>query len=680
MTEGAHPDRLHFGAAWYPEHWPAARWPEDVRLMREAGFTVARMAEFAWSTMEPEPGRFELDWLEAAVALLAEQGIVSVLGTPTAAPPAWLVQQHPDLMAVGEDGRRVQFGTRCHACVSSPELLAAGRRVAGAMAERFGRDPHVIGWQLDNEYNRVCHCERCQERFRGFLAERYGSLAALNDAWATRYWSQTYSAWDQIPIPRDARQAGMFEPHHPALRLEFRRFVSESYRRFQRVVIDELRRHVPPEVWVTHNFMGWFEGIDGYAVSADLDLASWDCYVGSGHFDPLTTGAAHDLTRGFKRRPFWVMETQVGHTNHTPLNNVLDRGEMRTMAWHAVAHGADGLLYWQWRAAPNGQEQHWGTVVDQAGRPRPVYEEVREIGRAFAAASSVLAGTVPAAETAVINSYDARWALHQRRQRLHEGFDYVAHLRHYHRALAGRNIAVDVVSADAPLDGYKLVVAPALHLLSEARAARLRAFAERGGHLVLGVRSGVKDDRNAFLPLRPPGALAEAAGAEVEESYALADPVPVSGSWFSGTSRIWAERLAVLDEERTEVLARFGPSNGWLDGRPAVVRHPCGAGRVYLVGVYLDDDSQQTLLDRIAAAAGVAPALATPAGVEVRERVGPDGAAFVLINHRRSPERVAIPWPAREHLGDRVVEGDLELAPLSAAVLTRTDGSGAADP
>ncbi|NLF01944.1 MAG: beta-galactosidase, partial [Anaerolineales bacterium] len=192
---------LHLGAAYYPEHWPEERWAEDIRLMQAAGLTVVRMGEFAWSTLEPAESQFRLDWLERAISQLAEAGIATVLGTPTAAPPAWLVAQDPDMLAVDERGQRVQFGNRCHYCVTSPTMAAASHRIVTAMAEAFGQNPHVIGWQIDNEYNRVCYCERCRKEFQAFLAERYGTLDALNVAWTTAYWSQTYSAWEQIPLP-----------------------------------------------------------------------------------------------------------------------------------------------------------------------------------------------------------------------------------------------------------------------------------------------------------------------------------------------------------------------------------------------------------------------------------------------------------------------------------------------
>lgn len=646
----------HLGVAWYPEHWPAERWAEDVRLMRAAGVTVARLAEFAWSTLEPAPGQFAFDWLEQAIRLLADAGIDAVLGTPTAAPPAWLVQQAPDLLALEETGRRVQFGNRCHYCVNSPDMHAASARIAAAMAERFGRDPHVIGWQIDNEYNRVCYCPRCRRLFQEFLAARYGTLAALNAHWSTAYWSQTYDDWSQIPIP--------VGPHNPGLMLEFQHFVTDSYRRFQRLQIDALRPRLHAGAWITHNFMGWFGGFDHYALAADLDLASWDWYIGTGYHDYLNTGAIHDLTRGFKRKNFWLMETQPGNVNWSTINNSLNRGEARAMAWHAVAHGADAVSYWQWRSAYGGQEQLHGTLVDQSGQPRPFYAEAQQLGRELEAASKVLDGSTVPANVALLADYDSRWSIEW--QRHHAEFDYVLHFRDYYRPLAARNAEIDVISADAPLDGYRLVVAPALLILTPERAERLEAFVRGGGHLVLTIRTGMKDAYNALLPRRQPGPLAAAAGAEVEDYYALLEPVPVAGDFFAGESRQWAERLKVLDPE-TRVLARYGEANGWLDGQAAVTAHAHGDGRVYLVGVYLDAAAQQALIDHILDGAGLHP-LATPPGVELRRRVTPAGQdVHILINHTREPRVVPLPWAARDVLSGAQVRGEIELGAYGVA-------------
>jgi beta-galactosidase len=659
---------IHFGAAYYPEHWPESRWPEDIRLMREAGVTVVRMAEFAWSSMEPAPGKFRFDWLERAVALLGEAGIRVVLGTPSAAPPAWLIEQHPDILPVKEDGQRAQFGNRCHYCVTSPEMHAAAKRIAQAMAKRFGGDANVIGWQIDNEYNRVCFCARCQERFQAFLEESYGTLEALNQAWSTAYWSQTYTKWSQIPLPHEnATFPGVY--HNPGLLLEHKRFIGASYRAFQKLQIDALRPHLHDKAWITHNFMGAYGGFDHNELSADLDLASWDWYIGTGHHEYHASGAVHDLTRGFKRRNFWLMETQPGSVNWSPVNNMLDRGEARAMAWHAVGHGADALLYWQWRPAAGGQEQYHGSLIDQSGRPRPFYGEAAQIGAELRATSDLLGGSTIRADVAMLTCYESRWSLEW--QRHHGRFDYLEFFGQLYQPLAELNLPVDVIPADAPLDGYRLVIVPALAILDDGRAARLEEFVRRGGHLLLTIRTGVKDRRNALQPSRPPGALAEAAGVEVEEYYALDEPVPVQGNLFGrGEAHVWAERLRVLDEAGTTVMATFGEANGWLDDCPAFTVHPHGKGVVYMLAASLDEIARQATIEHVVQAAGLRP-MRSPRGVEICTRTRADGVpVYILINHEKNERQVSLPWPVYEHLNEIAVGRELILPGYGVAVVT----------
>jgi beta-galactosidase len=663
MNNSLFRQKIYLGAAYYPEHWPEERWNEDIRLMQEAGIGVVRMAEFAWSTMEPSAGKFNFTWLERAIEKLAAAGIVSVLGTPTAAPPAWLVEAYPDLMALTEYGQRVQFGNRCHYCVNSPEFHAAVLRIVGTMGEHFGSDPNVIGWQLDNEYNRVCYCHRCISLFQQFLAERYASLEELNQHWATAYWSQTYSSWEQIPIP--------IGPHHPSLMLEFKHFVTASYRKFQRLQLEALRPHLPTGVWITHNFMGWHGGYDHYQMAADLDMASWDWYVGSGHHDYLTSGAIHDLTRGFKRQNFWLMETQPGNVNWHPKNNSLNKGEARAMAWHAIAHGADAILYWQWRSSLGGQEQYHGTLVDQSGLPRPFYEEAQVLGKEIHAVSGLLAGSRVKARVAVLNSYDSRWSIEF--QRHHCDFDFVAHFNHYYRALAANNVSVDVISADEVLDGYKLVIAPALNILTEKRLANLTDFVKKRGHLVLTIRTGLKDEYNALLPSRQPGALVALSGVEVEDYYALDELVPVEGKWLNGFSMQWAERLRLVDQHDALPISRFGKSNGWLDGQVAMAVRPFGNGMVYTVGVYLDEKAQQTFMDHVLQMAGI-QGIKSDKDVEVSTRLTPQGKhIYIVINHGQSERSFVLPWPALEHLTGQTIQSQLKLLPYDVAVLTKVE-------
>jgi len=620
--------------------------------MREAGMNVVRMAEFAWSRLEPAEGRYDLDWLERAVDLAAQHGLAVVLGTPTAAPPAWMTRRYPETLLVRDNGRVATHGNRCHFSPTNPRYRDFCRKIAEQMAQRFGRHPHVIGWQIDNEYSGVSYDEDTRVRFHEFLKDSYSTLDSLNARWATAYWSQTYGDWAEIPLP--------LGNHHPALMLEFRRFLTRVYIDYQRVQIDAIRRH--SDRFITHNFMGWFDLFDHYALAKDLDLVSWDSYVGTGHLDYVKAGAAHDLARGFSGKNFWVMETQPGSVNWSAINNAPNRGELKTIAWQAIGHGADAILYWQWRSALNGQEQYHGSVVGPDGTPRPIYREIQELGMDLARCADHLVSTMIVADCAVLHSYDDRWALNF--QRHHEAFDPITHLVSFYGALRCDASAIDIVPPTSALSRYRLVVAPHLHILDDDTALKLDAYVRAGGHLVLGPRSGMKNRDSALLPSHQPGPLSALLGAHVEEYYALESPVRLEPA---GEARIWAEWLAT-DADDVEVLLRYGACNGWLDGQPAVVTRRHGAGRITYVGAWLDDATMKRLAKQWIAESGTS-SVAVPEGVEFCRRVGPRGDVFICINHTRHPKTVELAVPVRDLLGGQTYSGQVTLAEYGVAVL-----------
>ncbi|NLT43717.1 MAG: beta-galactosidase [Anaerolineae bacterium] len=660
---------IHLGAAWYPEHWPEERWQVDLDLMRAAGLTVVRIGEFAWADLEPVEGQFDLGWLVRATEMAHASGLSVVVGTPTAAPPAWLTAAYPEVLAIDGSGARAQHGKRCHFDVTSPLYRAFCARVAERMALALGHAPGVIGWQIDNEYNRLTYSPQAATAFRLWLQEQFvdeqgrPSLARLNRAWSTSYWSERYTDWAQIPLPAE-------DNHNPGLVLSFRRFMTHAYREYQRAQVQAIRAHADPSHWITSNFMGFFDGFDHYPICEDLDLACWDHYIGTGNLDLDRAAASHDLTRGFKRRNFWVMETQPGCVNWAPINNVLNRGEARTMAWNGIGHGADAVLYWQWRPAPGGQEQYHGSLLGPDGRPRPFYREVGELAADLQLVGPLLDGTTVSAPVAVLHSYDDRWAIDH--QRHHRGFDPLAHLLHYHRPIARRSIATDIVSTRADLvgRGYRLVVGAPIHIVDESIAAELAAYVREGGHLVLSARSGFKDYNNALPPQRQPALLQDLAGVQVEEYYAVLDTVKVDlslgGATATGEAHTWAEWL--VPGRATQVLARYGSGNGWLDGQPAVTMHQAGRGRVYYVGAWLADDLQDRLLAWIIAQAGVEPVLdKLPVGVRASRR----GDVHILLNGGREAATVTLPWPGKDALRpDRAASDQIDLGPYGVAVVT----------
>jgi beta-galactosidase len=647
------------GAAWYPEQWPESRWEEDLRLMEAANLKVVRIAEFAWSRMEPSEGRYDFDWLERAINLAAKHHIASVLGTPTATPPAWLTQKYPDTLRVEPNGQRVTHGNRAHASASSPRYREFCQQIAEQMAIRFGHNPDVVGWQIDNEYGYALMSfdDATHRQFQDWLKAKYETLDHLNTHWTTSYWSQTYDNWGEIPIP--------IGEHNPGLMLDWKRFVTYTWTSYQQNQIDAIRKHAEPRQFITGNFMGFFDGFDHYPITEPLTFASWDDYVGSGHVDPAYNGLSHDLTRGFKRQNFWVMETQPGAVNWSALNNFLNRGEARAMAWQAVGHGADDVNYWQWRSALNGQEEIHGVLVGPDGTPVPFYNEVSQTAHEFARVESSFRDTTPVSQVALLFSYDSHWALQF--QKHTQKYDDVELLKTYYRVLRQISQSVDLVGAYAPLDSYKLVVAPSLNVLPKDLADHLLEYVRHGGHLVLGPRSGMKDEFNALLPQRQPGFLVDALGARVEQYYALEKDVPVSGALGSGEASIWAEQLK-SQARGDEVLLQYGRSNGWLDDQPAIITRAYGKGRITYIGAVLDDKLMATAAQWMTQKSDVTPVFgAVPEGVEVSRRVGPGKQIFVLINYAPESRRVTLPHSMQLVL-DGTQADTVDLLPYGVAV------------
>ena len=637
---------LMVGTSWYPEQWPESRWEADLALMEKAHIGFVRVADFAWSALEPREGVYDLAWLQRAVRAAERHHIKVVMTTPTAAPPAWLTTAYPETLRTLPDGRLAEHGNRQQADLASARYRALFKPLVARMARAFGRDPNVIGWQVDNEIGEDSQGPEIRARLQDWLKAKYGTLEALNARWTTAYWSETYQDWRQIPIPPE-------KGANPGLMLNWRLFLTDAWRGYQGDQIAILRAHVDPRQRITTNMLGQHQQFDQDAVAQDFDFISWDDYVGSGHVDPVVNGELHDQFRGYLNRNFWVMETQPGTVNWAATNDSLDKGEVRAMAWAAVGHGADAVAYWQWRSALNGQEQYHGALLGPDGTPVPVYDEIAQVGAEFAKASKVLAGTTVVSQVALINDYPSRWAIGW--QTHSAKFDPLDAQIAWYGPLRAIARSMDVVAPTAALSRYRLVVAPGLNVLATQSAANLEAYVRGGGHLVLGVRSGMKDQDNSLAVQRQPGALAALLGARVSQFYALQTPVPFDGAWGAGSSVQWAERLETTAPD-VEVLARFGKSNGWLDGQPAVVTRKVGKGRITYVGVNLEPEAMKAAAAWMAKVSGVEAVMPdVPAGVDVAIRVGAGRRVLILTNYGDKAPDVRTPSPMQDVLEGRSV-------------------------
>lgn len=652
---------LLLGSAWYPEQWPESRWEADLTLMEKAHLHVVRVGEFAWSTEEPSEGHFELDWLERAVRLAEKHRIAVVLGTPTDAPPAWLTTDHPETLRVDANGRRAEHGARRQFNYANPLYRRYCAEIVDRLARRFGHDPNVIGWQIGNEITDESFDPETRRQFQEWLERRYSTLDALNRAWAATYWSQTYDRRSEIPLPSDGG--------NPGLLLDHKHFVSDKWRDFLHVQSEAIRRYADPRQFITTNIggLGWSDNFDHYEIARELDLVSWDDYVGEGHLNVARNGFMHDFVRGWKRANFWVMETQPGSVNWAPVNNTLDRGETRAMAWQAIGHGADAVLYWQWRSALNGQEQYHGAIVGPDGGPLPIYQEMNELGTDLERTGAALQGTGPVADVALLHSYDSRWAIdfqpHQ------HSYDQLEVMLDFYRPLRDRRISVDVLNADVVLKQYKLVIAPSLNVISSALGEKLLAYVREGGHLLLGPRSGMKDEHNSLNVERQPGPLVDALGGRVEQYYALESRVPLSGKFGTGAATVWAEQLSTHEDD-AEVLMRYGKSNGWIDGQPAMISRKVGKGRITYLGAIVDEGLMRKVVQWALDLGEIEPEFEeVPASVEVCRRVGKDREVFVLINHGPQPAKISVPSGMHLVTGNEPNSPEVVLQAQGVAVL-----------
>jgi len=359
------------GVCYYPEHWPAAWWPQDAAQMVDMGLSVVRIAEFAWSRLEPEPGRFDWAWLDEALDVLHRAGLEVVMCTPTATPPKWLVDSIPGIFAIDAEGRERRFGSRRHYCFSNEAYRVECARITEAMSARYGLHPAVIAWQTDNEYGchdtTISYSDSAARGFREWLSARYGGIEALNEAWGTIFWSQTYRNFDEVDPPHLTVTEA-----NPSHRLDYWRYASDAVVTFNRLQVDILRRNAPGRD-IVHNFMGFYTEFDHFDVARDLDVATWDSYplgfleqfwftteekakyLRQGH--PDIAAFHHDLYRGCGRGRWWVMEQQPGPVNWATYNPAPLAGMVRAWTWQAFAHGAELVSYFRWRQAPFGQEQ-----------------------------------------------------------------------------------------------------------------------------------------------------------------------------------------------------------------------------------------------------------------------------------------------------------------------------------
>jgi len=634
-----HSNGLALGVCYYPEHWPEQDWADDARQMRELGLRYVRIGEFAWSRIEPRRNEFDFDWLDRAIATLASEGLKIVLCTPTATPPKWLIDEHPEILPVDPVTGRVRgFGSRRHYDFSSPVYLKEAERISVALAQRYGRDERVVGWQTDNELccHDTTHSASAAARlgFQSWCEDRYGHIDALNTAWGNVFWSMEYPTFDSIELP-----AGAVTETNPAHQLAYRRFASEQVIGFQNTCIAAIRAHAP-EQWVTHNFIPMKDTqVDCFQLAQPLDFVSYDSYplgrteyllgreepalarryMRTGH--PDYTAYYLDQCRGLKGRGFWIMEQQPGPVNWGPSNPRPAPGMVTLWTLEAIAHGAEVVSFFRWRQARFAQEQMHAGLLGSDRRKSDAWQEVATVTEVLARLADHPLPQ-PVARVALVVDVSAQWVTEIECQGQRSDAQRIAF--QYYRNLRRLNVAVDLVSAAADLSSYELIIVPSLPIVP---APLLSALEQSASTVLFGPRCGAKTAEFQIPEQGAPGVLQSLIDIRVNSVETLRPDVREGFSYQDATfhSCLWCEDLEV---------GSASVAMHYQSQRPGLVRQ----GNYWYLATLTDDDFLLRLMTDLLTDADI-PWQQMPEDIRCHRR----GSVWFAFNYGAQPHSLPLP-------------------------------------
>lgn len=625
---------IAFGGDYNPEQWPVEVRLEDIALMKEAGVNLLSVGIFSWALLEPKEGEYDFAWLDEVLDNLAAAGIKVALATPTAAPPAWLVRKHPEILPVTAEGTVLERGSRRHYSPSSAVYRKYAAGITRKLAERYKDHPALALWHVDNELG--CHVsefygEEDAAAFRRWLERRYGSIEGLNEAWGTAFWSQHYSSFEEIIPPRAAPTT-----LNPTQRLDFQRFSSWALMDYYRTLVAVIRE-VTPHVPATTNLMASSatKSMDYFDWSENLDVVANDHYLVTA--DPereIELAFSADLTRGIAgNKPWILMEHSTSAVNWQPRNQPKTPGEMLRNSLAHVARGADAVMFFQWRQSAAGAEKFHSAMFPHGGRETRVWREVVGLGEALGKLEAVKGSTVES-RVAIVFDYEAWWAS-ELDSHPSEDVKYLNVLREFHRSLFLRGVTVDFVHPSADLSSYGMVLVCTLYCVTDEAATNIAGAAERGATVLISYFSGIVDERDHIRLGGYPGAFRELLGIRTEEFHPLFEGEETVLS--DGTrGRIWSEHVHL---DGAEALASFTAYP--LEGVPAITRRSTGSGSAWYLATLPDREGIERLVDELLAEAGVAACAEAAAGVELSRRIQADGRSFLFaINHGREDAAV----------------------------------------
>ena len=656
---------LLYGGDYNPDQWPEEIWQEDMDLMQEAGVNLVSLGIFSWTRLEPRPGEFDFSWLDRIMDMLHAHGVSVDLATPTACPPAWMVKRHPEILPVNHEGITLWHGSRRHYCPHSPDYHFYARRIARVLAEHYKDHPALAMWHVDNEYGchiSECYCPNSVKAFREWLKNRYGTLEKLNFAWGTAFWSQVYTDWEEIEAPRIAPAQS-----NPTQVLDWSRFSSDSWLECfeeQKSILKEVTPNLP----VTTNFMSFHKGIDYFKFAKYEDVVANDSYPDTNLQDwDMTAGMACDLIRSLGHNAPWMMMEQApAQVNWRQRNSTKRPGIMRLASMQAIARGANGILFFQWRQSKAGSEKHHSGMVPHSGTDSRTWREVKALGNELPNLTGLLDSQVET-QVAILMDWNNWWAL-EIESKPSCDLKMIENLSRFYQPLFEKNITLNFVTPEDDLSAYKLVIAPSLYLVNDKGVNNINNYVSNGGTLLMSFFSGIVDENEHIRLGGYPAPFRKMLGLLVEEyaPYSETDQnsiKTIDGRQFS--NQFWAD---VIRLEGAESLADF--QSDFYAGKPAVTRNKFGQGTAYYLGTELDSEGLDWLIDKICLEQKITPLASTlPEKVEILKRSGTTKDWYFLLNHNSTPVNFQWNRPGLDLISGKSVSQSIDLGINEVAVI-----------
>lgn len=665
------PVLLH-GGDYNPDQWldrPDIL-EEDIKMMKKAGVNTATVGVFSWSALEPQEGNFQFGWLHDIMDKLYENGIYTVLATPTGARPAWMDEKYPSVLRVEKDGRRNHHSGRHNHCMSSLEYRALVEKMDTKLAQEFGNHPGLILWHISNELGGECYCDSCKKRFQEYLREKYhNNIEELNKQWWTSFWSRRFDSFEQIEPPYDNGEHSIL-----GLNLDWKRFNSwnmKDYLAFERRIL----KKYTPQVPATANFMKLFEQLDYVDLAKEIDIISWDGYPSwnNDYETPADTAAElsfdHAVMRSLKKdKPFMLMESTPSLVNWHSVNKLKRPGILRASSIQTIGCGSDTVQYFQWRKGRGAAEQFHGAVVDHLGRDDTrVFKEVSEVGELLKKLAPVTGSRV-ASKAAVLFDWSNRWAIKDMQGMAHDTKKYEKEVRKFYNIHLKKGINADIVFPLEDLSSYSLVVLPMYYAVSKEAGAWLKEYVKNGGTVVATYLTAyVNENTLAYLGGFPGAGLGEVFGLYAEELDTLYPTDSNAVLMKDGNKAIVKDYCELIKLTGAEVLGTY--ESDFYAGMPAVTVHSYGNGKAYYIATRMEEEDLIKFFTQIWSECGIKEK-ELPEGVEYLTRTAEDGSTFdFYVNYNAMPVTVQLSKDGTNLLNGEAVSGKVEILPFNAVVV-----------